>query len=65
MKEIKQLKGILPVCSYWGKVHHDAGYWEQVDRHIKKHTDADITHGICPDCVREKYPEEFWKDIDP
>ncbi len=57
--EIKILRGILPLCSFCKKIRNDKGYWEQVDTYIDKHTEADISHGICPDCMKQHYPEEY------
>lgn len=56
LSEIKTLKGILPLCSFCKKVRDDEGYWEQVDIYIHKHSEADISHGICPDCLKKHYP---------
>ena len=58
LDEIKQLKGILPLCSFCKKVRDDSGYWEQVDVYLDTHSNADISHSICPDCFEEHYPEE-------
>lgn len=55
--ELKQLRGILPLCSFCKKIRNDKGYWTQVDHYIMEHTDADISHSICPECLIEKYPE--------
>ena len=41
------------------KIRNDKGYWEQVDVYIHEHTEADISHGICPECMKEHYPEEY------
>lgn len=57
--EIKQLKGILPLCSFCHKIRDDSGYWEQVDIYLQKHSEADISHSVCPECIKKKYPEEF------
>ena len=57
LKEVKTLRGILPICSYCKKVRDDKGYWERVDVYIHKHSQADISHGICPDCQKQYYPE--------
>ena len=57
--EIKTLKGILPLCSYCKKIRDDKGYWEQVDTYIHANTDADISHGICPDCLKKHFPEHY------
>ncbi|MBW2440200.1 MAG: PAS domain S-box protein [Deltaproteobacteria bacterium] len=56
LKEIKTLRGILPICSICSKVRDDKGYWEQVDVYIQKHSQADISHSICPECTKELYP---------
>jgi DNA repair exonuclease SbcCD ATPase subunit len=59
LAEIKTLRGILPLCSFCKKIRDDKGYWEQVDVYIHKYSGADISHGICPDCIKEHYPEEY------
>ena len=56
LKEINHLRGILPICSICKSVRDDKGYWEQVDVYIQKHSQADISHSICPDCAKELYP---------
>jgi len=62
LDEIKILKGILPFCSYCKKIRDDKGYWEQVDVYIHKYSDADISHGICPECLKEHYPD-LYEDV--
>ncbi|MFA6009709.1 MAG: CHASE domain-containing protein [Desulfobacteraceae bacterium] len=59
LAEVRNLKGILPLCSYCKKIRDDQGSWEQVDVYIHKHSQADISHGICPECMKKHYPEEF------
>lgn len=59
MDEIKQLKGILPLCSFCKKIRNDSGYWEQVDRYIMSYSSAEISHSICPDCLQKHYPDEY------
>ncbi len=56
LEEVKTLRGILPICSFCKKVRDDKGYWEQVDVYINKHSQADISHSICPDCTKKHYP---------
>jgi CheY-like chemotaxis protein len=56
LARVKQLQGLLPICSYCKKVRDDQNYWQQVETYIEGHSDAQFTHGICPDC-REKYVE--------
>ena len=57
LSEIRTLRGILPLCAFCKKIRDDKGYWEQVDVHISKHTEADISHSICPECFKKHYPD--------
>ncbi len=57
LEEIKTLRGILPLCSFCKKIRDDQGYWNQVDVYIQQHSEADISHGICPDCLQQHYPK--------
>ncbi len=59
IKEIKTLRGILPLCSFCNRIRDDKGYWEQVDVYIKKHSEADISHSICPECLKKHYPDIY------
>jgi hypothetical protein len=54
---IKTLKGLLPICASCKKIRDDHGYWQKVESYISDHTQAEFTHGICPDCLRRLYPE--------
>jgi len=56
-EEIKQLRGILPICSFCKKIRDDEGYWEQVEVYVNKHSEADFSHSICPDCLEKYYPD--------
>ena len=56
-EEIKRLRGILPICSSCKKIRDDHGYWHQVEEYLRDHTDAEFTHGICPECMQRLYPE--------
>lgn len=62
LKEIKTLKGLLPICSSCKKIRDDQGYWNQIETYIEEHSDAEFTHGICPDCVRKLYPDFVGRD---
>ena len=53
--EIKHLKGIIPICSACKKIRDDEGFWHQVDSYIRDHSEAEFTHGICPDCLEKLY----------
>ena len=50
LKRLKQLQGLLPICSYCKKIRNDRNYWEQVDAYITSHSEAQFSHGVCPDC---------------
>lgn len=56
-QELRVLRGILPLCSYCKKIRDDRGYWEQVDVYIHKYSEADISHSICPECMKKHYPD--------
>ena len=57
LKHVKTLNGLLPICASCKKIRNDDGYWEQVESYIRSRSNAEFTHGICPDCVRTLYPE--------
>lgn len=56
---VKTLHGLLPICSCCKKIRDDHGYWQHVETYLQEHTDADFSHGICPDCAHTHYPEYF------
>ncbi len=58
LMEIKTLTGFIPICASCKKIRDDAGYWNQLEAYISKHTEAVFTHSICPQCA-EKYREEI------
>jgi sigma-B regulation protein RsbU (phosphoserine phosphatase) len=57
MANIKQLSGLLPICSYCKRIRSDTDYWEQVESYISDHTDARFSHGICPPCLAKAMGE--------
>jgi CheY-like chemotaxis protein len=57
LDEIKTLSGLLPICSHCKKIRDDTGYWDSVEHYLSKHSDAQFSHGICPDCMRQYYPK--------
>ncbi|BDU75379.1 PAS domain-containing protein [Mesoterricola sediminis] len=57
LQEVRTLTGLLPICSYCKKVRDDDGYWTQIESYIRSHSQADFTHGICPDCRTEHFHE--------
>ena len=64
-EEIRTLRGILPLCSFCKKIRDDKGYWEQVDVYIFKHSQADISHSVCPECVKKHYGDVINDDTAP
>jgi len=56
LKEIKTLQGLLPMCAWCKNVRDDNGYWKNLEAYIKEHSDAEISHGICPKCMKKTYP---------
>jgi len=58
--EVRTLSGLLPMCANCKKVRDDRGYWNQLEAYISQHTDAAISHGMCPDCMDDMYSGEDW-----
>jgi DNA-binding response OmpR family regulator len=50
LHHIKRLQGLLPICAYCKKIRNDGDYWQEIEDYLHEHTQADFTHGICPDC---------------
>lgn len=50
LQQVKHLQGLLPICSYCKKIRGDNNYWQQVESYISQHSEAQFSHGICPDC---------------
>jgi PAS domain S-box-containing protein len=61
LANVKTLHGMLPICSACNKIRNDEGYWERIETYIRERSDAEFTHGICPDCAKKLYPQ-FYKD---
>jgi AmiR/NasT family two-component response regulator len=59
LEKVKALSGLLPICSHCKKIRDDAGYWQQVEVYIRDHSEAEFSHGICPDCMRSFYPDYY------
>ncbi|MGD0283619.1 MAG: CHASE sensor domain-containing protein [Dissulfurispiraceae bacterium] len=62
LAEVKQLSGLLPICSSCKKIRDDKGYWTQIESYISEHSEALFTHAICPECGKKLYPE-YYDDI--
>ncbi len=50
MTQVRQLQGLLPICSYCKKIRDQQNYWQRVDSYLSEHSDVQFSHGICPDC---------------
>jgi ligand-binding sensor domain-containing protein len=50
LARVKVLSGLLPICAWCKKVRDDTGYWSQIETYVREHSEADFSHGICPDC---------------
>ncbi|MGD0022881.1 MAG: sensor with HAMP domain protein, partial [Smithellaceae bacterium] len=59
LADVNQLSGLLPICAYCKKIRDDKGYWNQIEAYLQKHTEAEFSHGICPDCEKK-----FYADLD-
>ncbi|MDA8169321.1 MAG: hypothetical protein M0Z59_06430 [Nitrospiraceae bacterium] len=57
LDEVKKLSGFLPICSHCKKIRDDMGYWTQLEKYISERSEAQFTHGICPDCLKKLYPD--------
>ncbi len=56
--QVKVLSGLLPICSSCKKIRDEKGDWSQVEQYIHERTEAEFSHGICPDCAEKLYPEQ-------
>ncbi|MBI2840724.1 MAG: hypothetical protein HYX75_20595 [Acidobacteria bacterium] len=55
--KIKTLKGLIPICANCKKIRDDHGFWQQVEVYVRDHSEANFSHGICPECARRLYPD--------
>jgi hypothetical protein len=55
LAEVKQLSGLLPICAWCKRIRNNEGEWQQIEEYITVHSEADFTHGICPDCTRKHH----------
>jgi PAS domain S-box-containing protein len=59
LEKVKTLSGLLPICASCKKIRDDKGYWRQIESYIRDHSEAEFTHGICPECFKKLYPGEI------
>lgn len=58
MATVKQLSGMLPICAWCKKIRDDQGYWSQIEVYIRDHSEANFSHGVCPECLQNLLPPE-------
>ena len=59
LAELKTLRGIIPICAHCKNVRDDAGSWERIEQYVSRHSEAEFSHGICPNCIEEHFPDAF------
>ncbi len=59
LAKVKLLSGFLPICASCKKIRDDQGYWKQVEEYIREHSEAEFSHGICPECAKKIYPQYY------
>jgi len=57
LSEVKKLQGFLPICASCKKIRNDDGFWQQIEFYISEHSEAQFSHGFCPDCINKLYPD--------
>ena len=55
--QIKTLRGLLPICASCKRIRDDKGYWSQIELYVREHSEAEFSHGICPECFQKLYPD--------
>ena len=56
LAEVQKLEGIIPICAACKRVRDDQGYWHQVEQYIRERSEAEFSHGLCPECTERLYP---------
>jgi len=64
LANVKQLRGLLPICAHCKKIRDDQGYWEQLESYLNRHAEVQLSHGICQDCLKKYYPDFCDEDCD-
>ena len=59
LARVKQLQGLVPICSYGKKIRNDRNYWQQLESYISDHSEAKLSHGICPECFEKVVKPEL------
>lgn len=56
LRDVKVLRGLIPICASCKKIRNDGGFWQQLEEYIGEHSEAEFSHGICQHCVKKLYP---------
>lgn len=56
LKEVKVLRGLIPICASCKKIRNDGGFWQQLEEYLGEHSEAEFSHGLCQPCIRKLYP---------
>jgi methyl-accepting chemotaxis protein len=59
LAKVRTLSGMLPICASCKKIRDDKGYWTQIESYVRDHSEAEFSHGLCPECAKKMYPEYF------
>jgi CheY-like chemotaxis protein len=59
LEKVKQLQGLVPICSNCKKIRNDEGYWGTVEQYISDHSDVVFSHTVCDDCMKKLYPDSY------
>jgi len=59
--QVKMLRGLLPICASCKKIRDEHGTWNEIESYVRKHSEVNFSHGMCPDCMRGLYPEYYKK----
>ncbi len=62
LDKVRTLSGMFPICASCKKIRDDKGYWNQIEVYIRDHSEAEFSHGICPECEKKLYPEYYEDD---
>ena len=63
LREVKVLRGFIPICASCKNIRNDQGYWQRIENYIQEHSEARFSHGICGACVKRLYPDLY--ELDP
>jgi CheY-like chemotaxis protein len=56
LREVKVLRGLIPICASCKKIRNDGGFWQQLEEYLSEHSEAEFSHGLCQPCIKKLYP---------